>query len=110
MILSIALMTGLMLLALGLILWPMAQRQLLSRQRFVGLVLILPSMAIALYALIGTPQLIMQHAVPQAQSAQMTELIDRLAARLTQQPDDLAGWQLLANSHLVNGQLAQAER
>lgn len=45
---------------------------------------------------------------PQEQEAMILRMVEDLAARLEQQPDDLQGWRMLARSYQVLGQPARA--
>ncbi|HUG22320.1 tetratricopeptide repeat protein [Piscinibacter sp.] len=47
-------------------------------------------------------------AVARAQTEQIAAMVERLAERLKTQPDDPAGWQMLARSYTVLGRHAQA--
>lgn len=70
------------------------------------LALALPALAAALYFQVGSPRLLVQ-APPQAphavSDAQLGDMADALARRLAQQPDDAAGWDMLARSYTVMG-------
>ncbi len=45
---------------------------------------------------------------PEEQKAMIASMVDRLAARLEQQPDDIEGWRMLARSYRVLGRRAEA--
>lgn len=71
------------------------------------------AVAIAGYLWTGTPQAVTAPAHAAAESggvdqAQITAMVDKLAARLAAQPDDADGWAMLGRSYLVLDKLAQA--
>ncbi len=45
---------------------------------------------------------------PEQQKTMIASMVDRLAARLRQQPDDIEGWRMLARSYRVLGRHAEA--
>ncbi|MBF8269432.1 MAG: C-type cytochrome biosis protein CcmI [Gammaproteobacteria bacterium] len=82
-----------------------------------GVVLILiPALAIGLYFQLGQPgiidalQLASVHgsANGQEQMASIEQMVDQLAARLQNSPDDVEGWTMLARSYKVLGRHADA--
>lgn len=79
--------------------------------------LCLPAIAFALYHQLGNPNIItrsagggtaesMDHS--QAQLPSMDQLVERLAQRLAQQPDNLEGWMMLGRSYLAMGRMQDA--
>ena len=86
----------------------------------LSLVVALPLGAVALYAIAGRPDLPAQPAaerrhpiaeLPAEQQAQMIRgMVESLAARLEQNPDDLAGWRRLARSYRVLGEMEPARK
>lgn len=68
--------------------------------------------ALALYLLLGTPGLpdlpFAHRLSPESQHALIASMVDSLAARLQQQPDDLQGWLMLGRSYVVMGDTAKA--
>lgn len=68
----------------------------------------LPVLALALYLLVGNPEAIDREAELQASAAQVESMIARLAARLRENPDDVAGWKLLGRSYGVMGRYDEA--
>lgn len=65
------------------------------------------------YAITGTPRLVSQapqtQAAPEEPSAaQIEQMVEGLAQRLKQQPDDVEGWTMLGRSYLVMGRAADA--
>ena len=81
---------------------------------------LLPVAAVPLYARIGSPgaadqplggrRLAENAATSAAPPAphDMGDAVAKLAERLKQQPDDIAGWQLLARSYLATGRIAES--
>jgi len=71
-----------------------------------------PLVALGLYALLGSPDLPARPAAdphsPAAQAAAIRGMVDRLAARLAQSPDDVEGWRRLARSRFVLGDVEAA--
>ena len=68
-----------------------------------GAGLVLPAAAVALYAAIGTPQAVLapssQAEAPAIGPAQIEAMVNRLAERLKNEPDDAEGWRMLAHSY-----------
>lgn len=68
--------------------------------------------AIGLYLLFGTPglpDLPYGHRIsPEAQQAMIQSMVDSLAARLKEHPDDIDGWLMLGRSYAVTGENAKA--
>ncbi|MDA0339541.1 MAG: c-type cytochrome biogenesis protein CcmI, partial [Proteobacteria bacterium] len=66
-----------------------------------GLLVLIPFMAAGLYFSLGSPDLPGQQPTPLSASlenASMDELLEKLAIRLTDNPDDLEGWLLMGRS------------
>lgn len=117
----IAAAIGLLLLALVPLVQPLARTGPAAlpgppqRGTAWALIALLPAAAVALYLLTGTPAgLQAPHTAPLAEAgpaaqgegmtpAQIQGMVDRLAARLKTQPDDAAGWRMLARSHETLG-------
>jgi cytochrome c-type biogenesis protein CcmH len=86
----------------------------------LGLGLAVPVLAIALYAALGNPKGLsaVASALPapspdaaaqaQATTTQIEGMVARLASRLQANPDDLAGWRMLAKSYESLGRFDQA--
>ena len=76
-----------------------------------------PALSFGLYSLLGSPNLPDQPYAARAarirtekeQAAGLRSMVDRLAARLAQHPDDGQGWSLLGRSQAVLGQADKAE-
>lgn len=104
---------GLVLLALGFLLWPLLRRTtaqppqaLLAIALSVGL----PLIALGLYGLIGTPAALRSaaNAQPATQAMAMDQAISKLRVHLAEQPDDVRGWALLGNAYRAMQQPAAA--
>jgi cytochrome c-type biogenesis protein CcmH len=65
--------------------------------------LLLPATAVVLYAAVGTPQAVLappaQVDAPAIGAAQIEAMVNRLATRLKNEPDDSDGWRMLAHSY-----------
>ena len=69
----------------------------------------LPACALALYLLVGSPQALLPGASHGALNAgQMELMVERLAAKLREDPDNLEGWKMLGRSYAVLGRFADA--
>jgi cytochrome c-type biogenesis protein CcmH len=77
-------------------------------------VALVPFAALAIYATLGSPGLPARPAAdpesPAAQAAAIRGMVERLAARLAQSPDDVEGWRRLARSRLVLGEVEAARQ
>jgi cytochrome c-type biogenesis protein CcmH len=67
-----------------------------------------PVAAVALYLLAGSPAAIDREAQLHASRAQVEAMVERLSARLRENPDDVNGWKLLGRSYGVMGRYAEA--
>jgi cytochrome c-type biogenesis protein CcmH len=83
-----------------------------SRHTAMALLFAVPLAAGIGYALLGTPQALdpAQRAPQMAQPTpdQIAAMVDRLAARLRDNPDDMEGWLRLARAYKVMGRLAES--
>lgn len=90
--------------ALAIVLIPLlrqGRRDGQSRRVFalvLGVALLLPISAGALYLLIGTPMALNAVAVSSGEPLNIDQAITELRAHLVEQPDDLRGWMLLAQT------------
>lgn len=89
---------GVMLLAAALIIaWPMfREEQKLTLRSAVSIVVVL-AISAGLYSQIGSPD---AQAV-QSEMSSIEEMVDSLAARLQQDPNDVRGWKMLGRSYSV---------
>jgi cytochrome c-type biogenesis protein CcmH len=70
---------------------------------------VVPACALAIYLFIGNPGVVDPRADPHAASAaQIEAVVERLAARLRENPEDADGWKMLGRSYVVLGRFAQA--
>jgi cytochrome c-type biogenesis protein CcmH len=67
-----------------------------------------PLVAFLLYLGVGSPGAIDRSAELEASAAQLEAMVERLAARLRESPDDVEGWKLLGRSYGVMGRFAEA--
>jgi cytochrome c-type biogenesis protein CcmH len=75
-----------------------------------GLAILLPVLAVGTYQRLGDPNPPAPRPAQAANAAvgELGSMIERLAARLKEQPDDLDGWMLLGRSYLQSGRPADA--
>ena len=82
-----------------------------DRRAGIILAVMLPILAVAMYALLGTPSAILPEAArTQKATADMEQLTMRLAQKLEQSPDNPEGWAMLARSYKSLGRWDDAER
>lgn len=78
----------------------------------VALLVLIPSAAFILYALLGKPEAITSSAggrdAHEVSDQQILAMVDSLAKRLKTRPDDADGWVLLARSYQALGRFADA--
>jgi cytochrome c-type biogenesis protein CcmH len=82
------------------------------RRTTVALALAVPLLAAGLYAWLGTPAALQPQATTReaAAAGEMERMIATLAARLEAQPDNPAGWAMLARSYRAMGRIDEAAR
>ncbi|RAO75926.1 tetratricopeptide repeat protein [Dyella jiangningensis] len=99
--------------ALFLLLWPLmrhGRQQGRSRKVFalaLALAFLLPIAAISLYLGVGTPAAL-DGVAHQPKSMSIDDAVGELKAHLAQQPDDLQGWMLLAQTYGVMHRAVEA--
>jgi cytochrome c-type biogenesis protein CcmH len=80
-----------------------------SRALMAGIALAVPLGAVALYVAVGNPQALAPREDPLAFSPeQLNALVDRLAAKMRENPEDAEGWKLLGRSYSALGKLPEA--
>jgi cytochrome c-type biogenesis protein CcmH len=73
--------------------------------------LVLPLLAVGIYLLVGNPGAIGladPHAGASITPRQVEEMVERLAAKLSENPEDIEGWKMLGKSLSVLGRFAEA--
>jgi cytochrome c-type biogenesis protein CcmH len=82
-----------------------------SRSSGIVLAVLVPLVAVAVYALLGSPAAVLPVAVQaQRASADMEQLAAKLAQKLEQNPANPEGWAMLARSYKSLGRWDEAER
>jgi cytochrome c-type biogenesis protein CcmH len=82
-----------------------------SRRGGIAIAILLPLIAVGLYALLGSPAAVLSvTAQTQRATADMEQLAARLASKLEQNPDNPEGWSMLARSYTSMGRWDEAER
>jgi cytochrome c-type biogenesis protein CcmH len=82
-----------------------------SRSSAFTIAFLLPLIAIALYAQLGSPRAVLPGAVQtQRASADMEQLVTQLEKKLEQNPENPEGWAMLARSYKSVGRWDDAER
>lgn len=82
-----------------------------SRRTAIALLILLPLASASLYAWLGAPQALSPFPTThEATSADLEKMVDALAARLEENPDDLAGWAMLARSYKAMQRFEDAEK
>lgn len=83
-----------------------------GRRLIVSFAIAVPLVAAAVYFAVGNPGAVVPGADPHAGMGitpqQVQAMVERLAARLKEKPDDLEGWRLLGRSYTVLGRFAEA--
>ncbi|MBX9812127.1 MAG: c-type cytochrome biogenesis protein CcmI [Burkholderiales bacterium] len=86
-----------------------------GRASAIALGLALPLCAVALYLAVGNPQALAPHQAADARGPahditpqQIEEMVQRLATRLQNNPDNVEGWIMLARAYNALGRFAQA--
>jgi cytochrome c-type biogenesis protein CcmH len=80
-----------------------------GRGAALGVGIAVPVLAIAVYAFVGAPDGLNPHQAPGPFSeAQVEAMVERLAAKMRENPDDADGWKMLGRSYAVLGRFADA--
>ncbi len=73
------------------------------------LAVVVPAVALGLYLLVGSPRAVDPRSDPNTVgAAQVEAMVEGLAARLRENPDDLDGWKMLGRSYAVLGRFPEA--
>jgi cytochrome c-type biogenesis protein CcmH len=78
-----------------------------NRSVAIGLVLT-PLLALGVYFAVGNPHVLTLEEEAQATERQIEAMVERLAAKLKDNPDDVEGWKMLGRSYAVMGRFPQA--
>ncbi|MDP1733296.1 MAG: c-type cytochrome biogenesis protein CcmI [Sulfuritalea sp.] len=82
-----------------------------SRSSGIAIAILLPLIAVAIYALLGSPAAVLPGAAQtQRAAADMEQLVVKLASKLEKNPDNPEGWAMLARSYKSLGRWDDAER
>lgn len=82
-----------------------------SRSSAIAIAILLPLIAVAMYAMLGSPRAVLPgEAQTQRASADMEELVVKLAKKMEQNPNNPEGWAMLARSYKSLGRWDDAER
>jgi cytochrome c-type biogenesis protein CcmH len=77
--------------------------------RFVAYgMLAIPLVAVLVYLVVGNPGVIALQDTAQATQRQIEGMVERLAAKMKENPDDAAGWKLLGRSYASLGRFPEA--
>ena len=81
-----------------------------ARGAAIALVAGVPVLAVIVYAVIGSPAALSPQADPHAavSAEQIEAMVERLAAKMRENPEDPDGWKLLGRSYSVLGRFADA--
>jgi cytochrome c-type biogenesis protein CcmH len=76
----------------------------------IGLAAAVPTLAIVVYVAIGSPAALSPQADPHASvsAEQIEAMVERLAAKMRESPEDADGWKLLGRSYSVLGRFNEA--
>lgn len=81
-----------------------------GRGNGIAMAILLPLIAVGLYALLGSPATILPGAAAtQRPTADMDQLVAKLAKKLEENPDNPEGWIMLARSYKGSGRFDEAE-
>jgi len=81
-----------------------------AKRTAVAVGLSLPVLALSIYLQIGTPDALNPVAMANANDHQMKEMVEKLAARLKDNPNDQKGWVMLARSYKAMGRFEEAKQ
>lgn len=81
-----------------------------AKRTSVAIGLSLPVMALGLYLQLGTPEAINPVAADHTQNEQLANMVNTLAARLKDNPNDSKGWVMLAKSYKAMERFEEAQQ
>ena len=102
---AITLLMAIPLIALA---WAANHHGVIKQPALLISLVLTPIFALAIYLQLGQPAWFIQNAQLQAIEESNRTLVDELAQRLQENPDDLRGWQMLARSYAALEQWPQA--
>ena len=81
-----------------------------ARSSAIALAFALPILSIIVYVLVGSPAALSPQADPHAavSAEQIEQMVERLAAKMRESPEDPEGWKLLGRSYSVLGRFPEA--
>jgi cytochrome c-type biogenesis protein CcmH len=79
-----------------------------NRALAAALAAAIPALALGVYFFVGSPGALHLEIEHQENAQQLNEMVERLATRLRESPDDVEGWKLLGRSYGVLGRFAEA--
>ena len=80
-----------------------------GRSLALALIAVVPLFAAVLYLAVGNPEAVAPRSDPHAfDPQQLTALVERLAARMRENPDDAEGWRLLGRSYAALGRFPES--
>lgn len=78
------------------------------KKTLAALAIALPVLAVGLYVWLGAPAALDPQATKRPDAGEIAQMVDTLAARLAQTPDDVEGWSMLARSYKALGRYDEA--
>lgn len=81
-----------------------------AKRTATAIAITLPVMALGLYLQLGTPEAMNPAASGHEKNEQLVQMVDSLAARLKDNPDDSKGWAVLARSYKALGRFEESRQ
>lgn len=69
---------------------------------------LVPVVALVVYFAVGNPSALVRQPEPHVSAQQVQEMVERLAAKMRENPNDVDGWKLLGRSYAALGRFDQA--
>jgi len=79
-----------------------------GRALVAAIAVAIPAAALGVYLLVGSPGALSLQSEHQMNAQQLEAMVERLAARLRENPDDVEGWKLLGRSYGALGRFPEA--